>query len=132
MNNHCHEHVCLVNGHAQRPDDVTTLQSGITIQAGVFRLGVIMSDEDDTILSQDIIGDHEKLPELDDVISHGGHFIPWVESETHQDDVLKNLAYEYKHFLLWGHNIQRNYENEEKDENYLPERDEFLDGVTDN
>ncbi|OON40178.1 hypothetical protein BTJ39_09790 [Izhakiella australiensis] len=131
MKNHCHEHVCLINGHIQRPDNVITLQSGVMVQAGTFRLSVTMPDEDKPILSPDIIGDHKDLPELDEFLSHGGHYIPWDESAAHQDDVLKKLAYEYKYFLLWGRNSQEDYENEEKDENYLPERDEFLDSVTD-
>ncbi|PIJ48303.1 hypothetical protein BL250_17675 [Erwinia sp. OLTSP20] len=130
MENHCKQHVCLAEGKSIKTGHILTLKNGMTLQAGMFRLSITINDQDEDVCPTNFPGTDAELPELDDIILHGGQYIPWVESESHQDDILKRLAYEYKHFLLWGSSNQDLYDVDGKDENFLPERDVFLDGIT--
>ncbi len=49
------------------------------------------------------------LPEIEDILSHGGHYISYFDAvdetqsyDQQEPDILKRLEVEYKRFLLWG------------------------------
>ncbi|WP_431224282.1 TagK domain-containing protein [Serratia sp. L9] len=125
MEYHSNEYICSINGQRLQPGARTPLRYGTVIQAGHFCLKVIAND------TGALPDEQNEWPELDSLLTHGGHFTPWQDTvmEGAQDDVLKRLSFEYKRFLLWGDQSREFLQQEDQQENLLPARDSFLDNV---
>lgn len=100
------EYVCRVEGQPLALGETLTLQVGARIQAGQFLLEVCDDPAEDGI--SHLLPIDETIPDLASLINHGGHYTPYREAAGYvseglrDDDPLKSLAQEYKHYLLWG------------------------------
>lgn len=111
------------------------------IQAGHFKFKVVPYDdgEDLPVYSdpESKVDISDQLPELDNLVAHGGHYTTWqaadteIIAETLQDDALKHLTHEYKRYLLWGDQSRAFINKEVQQETRLPARDAYLDNVMD-
>ncbi len=108
---------CLLDGQPLIAGHPTSLTASSVLQAGCFRLEV-MSVKEQALFSGSNSYDHyhdEAPPELDDLIGQSGYYTPWllpdtvcVAGEELNNDILKQLAQEYKRYLTWG-DLRRSY-----------------------
>lgn len=118
--NYCEEYVCIVNKHPLVYQKSILLQSGMTIQAGLFMLMTSASEFSD--LSSEIFNDplinplkHERIGKVEEILPQGGYHLITTERSTlrenereSEETVLKNLEFEYKKYLIldeqrWEH-----------------------------
>ncbi|WON77492.1 TagK domain-containing protein [Serratia sp. UGAL515B_01] len=140
MEYHSTEYICSVNSQPLLPGTRMPLRYGMAIQAGQFSLSVTPIAPLEEALAPDEsrteFDAQEEFPELENLLSHGGHYTPWQAAmaisdgaPSEEEDVLKQLSAEYKRFLLWG-DQSRNFLNQDvQQENRLPARDPFLDNI---
>lgn len=106
MSSNTQDFICLLDGQPLAQGEIRPLRSGMRVQLGHFLLEAIEPDTDELITS--LLPVEGELPELELLINHGGHYIPYAEnakqhaSLNNEDDPLKSLTQEYKHYLLWG------------------------------
>ncbi|EKS6740453.1 TagK domain-containing protein [Enterobacter ludwigii] len=124
------EYQCLVDGYFLEPKQRHPLRLGMVIQAGPYRFSVIPVSED--------IVEETSIPSLDELLTHGGYYTPWLVNDNElinkekDEDVLKHLSGEYKRYLLWGEQLIHAERHENHESNKLPERDQFIENILEN
>jgi hypothetical protein len=146
--NHSSDFICLVNGKELDVGEHHLLSFGTEIQFGPVNITVDRATSQQVeesfahnlfMLAESGEAGETDLPEIEDILSHGGHYISYFDAvdETQEygqrePDVLKQLEVEYKRFLLWGEQAQQSQEILVKDQPQvikLSGRDEFLDNI---
>ncbi|MDN0117341.1 TagK domain-containing protein [Yersinia intermedia] len=143
--NHSNDFICMVNGKELAPGEHHPLSLGAEIKFGHFAItakkacGQIASQsftDNQLILEQESVLEATDLPEIEDILSHGGHYISYLDdgNETlaqglQDQDVLKNLALEYKRFLMWGEQGRKFSEKEQLQTTKLSANDGFLENI---
>ncbi|MGE4802911.1 TagK domain-containing protein [Yersinia hibernica] len=143
--NHSNDFICMVNGKELTPGEHYPLSLGAEIKFGHFVIsakkasGQIASQsftDDQLMLEQESLFEAIDLPEIEDILSHGGHYISYLDdvNETltpglKEQDALKNLELEYKRFLMWGEQGQKFSEKEQQQTTKLSANDGFLENI---
>lgn len=125
------DYVCLVDGQPLEQGETQTLRNGSRIQAGPYLLQVF--DDVSAARLTPLLPVEGDIPELTSLINHGGHYTPYRDAarysshSVNDNDPLKSLAQEYKHYLLWGEqqNISRGNEQQHNE----PLRESFSDNM---
>lgn len=126
-------YVALIDGRLLSQGETCRLQLGQQLQIGMLAFTVIAVDEGiATFIGQSTKGN--QLPELTELLNHGGYYSPWhseVKSVTDSSDVLQSLRAEYKRYLLWGEQTQHYSSSPAHSESRLPEEDTYLEQMID-
>lgn len=118
---------CLIDGQPLATGQTHPLRNGMVIQAGHFLLKVVEPKVSELAANLQTMDD--KVPELELLINHGGHYTPYNYDDgedndfiSEDDDPLKSLAREYKHHLLWGEHQHTSNDVHLKGNKYKSER----------
>lgn len=143
--NHSSDFICMVNGKELALGEHHPLSLGAEIKFGHFFISVKKATgqtasqnftDSQLIPEQLSILEETELPEIEDILSHGGHYISYVDNtnETQAEelqgrDALKNLEQEYKRFLMWGEQGRTFSDKEQQQTTKLSANDAFLENI---
>ncbi|CQD42832.1 TagK domain-containing protein [Yersinia mollaretii] len=145
MINHCDDFICMINGKELSPGEHHPLSFGAEIKCGHFVITAKKASgqaagksftDNLLMLEQPPVYDATDLPEIEDILSHGGYYISYfddvneVQAYQHQgQDVLKGLELEYKRFLMWGEQGREFSEKNKQQATKLSANDGFLENI---
>ncbi|CNJ55059.1 TagK domain-containing protein [Yersinia aldovae] len=143
--NHSSDFICMINGKELSPGEHHPLSLGAEIKFGHFVITAKKASgqaagksftDNLVMLDQPSVYDATDLPEIEDILSHGGHYISYfddvneVQAHGRQGpDVLKTLELEYKRFLLWGEQGREFSEKDQQQATKLSANDGFLENI---
>lgn len=144
--NACREYVCCVDGMFLHYGKSHPLHLSSEIQLGHFKVKIATDEQSGSpvdalhsLLSSSGM-EHESYysSEIEDILSHGGHHEADIRYSNEKDvmrevegDVLKELAFEYKKFLIWGEQHREFFSHERQKDNKLPQDDRYFETVRD-
>lgn len=143
--NHSNDFICMINGKELAPGEHSPLSLGAEIKFGHFVITAKKASgqtasksftDNRLVLEQISVLETTDLPEIEDILSHGGHYISYLDDvsetlaqELPEQDVLKNLELEYKRFLMWGEQGQKFSEKGQLQTTKLSANDGFLENI---
>jgi len=145
--NACDEYVCVIDGAFLHCGKNHSLHFSSEIQLGHFKIEVAMDDKSGShtdelhslLSSSDMAYESYSSSEIEDILSHGGHHEADVrylnEKASVRDvggDILKELEFEYKKFLIWGEQHREFFSHQRQKENKLPQEDGYFETVREN
>lgn len=143
--NHSSNFICQINGKQLNVGEHHSLSFGTEIQFGHVSItaerATAQQVEDNFADNLFMLTGSEEpgktdLPEIEDILSHGGHYISYFDAvdetqsyDQQEPDILKRLEVEYKRFLLWGEQSREFLEKDGQQVTKLSARDEYLDNI---
>ncbi|EOR68430.1 TagK domain-containing protein [Yersinia enterocolitica] len=143
--NQSSDFICIINGKELSPGEHHPVSFGAEIKFGHFVITAKKASgqaagksftDNLLMLEHPSICDTTDLPEIEDILSHGGHYISYFddvnEVQTHGQlgpDILKNLELEYKRFLMWGEQGREFSEKDKRQVTKLSANDSFLENI---
>ncbi|WP_312242468.1 TagK domain-containing protein [Pantoea sp.] len=134
--NNSQEYVCIVDQHSLNYQKAISLQAGMSIQAGAFKLITTSSEPAD--LSAELFNDpvinplkHERMGKVEEILPKGGYHLLAIETmtineneEVSDENILRSLELEYKKYLILDEQHRDNYS--ESEQNFIVSGDDPL------